>query len=224
MERRRSGRRNGEAWGVSTVNGKRRWRSRPRLRLAALLWVAGLACLLGACGGAAGDGTQSGAPLSKPPAAGGPDPGDLVQLAFPSTVGEIEALLAQIAEALSDDPSAQLVRGVDEYALSWRNGELSLSVRDVSTGSFFPVGSTAGDIVLLFASGADWEVLAAGQDGVLAWVEWKTVGTELSGDPYDTYALTWGEQQSPWLFMAAGRDRAGMAVAVGALISVLRAE
>ena len=48
------------------------------------------------------------------------------------------------------------------------------TVQDLDEGDFFPPDTNAGQLVALFAQGFDWEVLAAGREGDLAWVQFKT--------------------------------------------------
>ena len=49
----------------------------------------------------------------------------------------------------------------------------AVTVQDLAEGGFFPTDTNAGQFVALYARGSDWEVLAAGREGDLAWVQWK---------------------------------------------------
>ena len=72
-----------------------------------------------------------------------------------------------------------------------------VTVHDLTKGAFFPTDTNAGQFVALYAQGADWEVLATGREGDLAWVQWKTGGI---------YTMHWGNAPSSIVFQAMAND------------------
>jgi len=98
---------------------------------------------------------------------------------------------------------------------------LSASVLDLSQGDFFPAGTTAGDYVALFAQGFDWEVLAAGREGSLGWVQIKTtvIGRSVT---WDVYGLLWGNAPNSFVFSAKSIDPVELAAVVQAMVSAAR--
>lgn len=80
-----------------------------------------------------------------------------------------------------------------------------LSAVDVDV--FYPKDWTAENVIASFATGADWEVDDAGQDGDLSWVVWQTT---CSGEGVDgvqpIFSTTWGEAGSPIVFFAGSKD------------------
>ncbi len=85
-----------------------------------------------------------------------------------------------------------------------------LTVHDLTKGAFFPTDSNAGQFVALYAQGADWEVLAAGREGDLAWVQWKTGGI---------YTMHWGNAPSSIVFQALASDLRLLMALVEAMVS-----
>ena len=88
------------------------------------------------------------------------------------------------------------------------------SVQDLSEGDFFPADTTAGQLVALFAQGFDWELLAAGREGDLAWVRFKT-----SGVTRDVYGMLWGNAVSSVVFTTQASDPEDLTVLIEAMVS-----
>ena len=68
----------------------------------------------------------------------------------------------------------------------------------------------SGSFVALYAQGADWEVLAAGREGDLAWVQWKTSAI---------YMMHWGNAPSSIVFQAMANDLRLLMALVEAMVS-----
>ena len=90
------------------------------------------------------------------------------------------------------------------------NTVMGVTVHDLTKGAFFPTDANAGQFVALYAGGADWEVLAAGREGDLAWVQWKTG---------DIYAMHWGNAPSSIVFQAMANDLSVLMALVEAMVS-----
>ena len=90
------------------------------------------------------------------------------------------------------------------------NKVMVVTVHDLTKGDFFPTDTNAGQFVALYAKGADWEVLAAGRDGDLAWVQWKTGGI---------YMMHWGNAPSSVVFQATASDLRVLIALVEAMVS-----
>ncbi|MDA1189843.1 MAG: hypothetical protein O2854_09265 [Chloroflexi bacterium] len=97
-------------------------------------------------------------------------------------------------------------RGPERYAsFYFRPGSnlpnAQMLVLDVSTGDFFPAGSTAKDVIEIFKTGADWSVLSSGEDENLVWLEYHTTAS-IEGDPnvQQIYVAQWGHPNSNWVF------------------------
>lgn len=81
--------------------------------------------------------------------------------------------------------------------------------------------TTAGNIIALFAQGFDWEVLAAGRDGNLAWVQIKTASLT-DGVTRDIHGMLWGDAVSTLAFGAQANDSSGLEAVVQAMVSAAR--
>ena len=85
-----------------------------------------------------------------------------------------------------------------------------VTVHDLTKGAFFPTDANAGQFVALYAHGSDWEVLAAGREGDLAWVQWKTGGL---------YTMHWGNAPSSIVFQAMANDLGELMALAEAMVS-----
>ena len=85
-----------------------------------------------------------------------------------------------------------------------------VTVHDLTKGAFFPTDTNAGQFVALYAQGADWEVLATGREGDLAWVQWKTGGI---------YTMHWGNAPGSIVFQAMANDLRLLMALVEAMVS-----
>ncbi len=100
-------------------------------------------------------------------------------------------------------------------------GPVSLSARDLSAAGFLGADSTGGDAIATLATGAAGEVVTAGRDGQLAWVEWRTLRVSASGDRESGYAVAWGAADGPWLYTASADVRDDLLSAVGSFLAAL---
>ena len=91
--------------------------------------------------------------------------------------------------------------------------EIGVAVHDLAKGDFFPPDTNAGQFVAFYSGGADWEVLAAGREGDLAWVQWKTG---------PLYYMHWGNAPSSLVFQANASDLGVLMALVEAMISAAR--
>ncbi len=115
-------------------------------------------------------------------------PAGLGTVAWPNNVEESSALFESL-------PS-EIVMGV--------------TVHDLTKGAFFPPDTNAGQFVALYAQGSDWEVVAAGREGDLAWVHWKTG---------DIHIMQWGNAPSSVVFQAMANDPEELLALVEAMVS-----
>ncbi|MCH8831151.1 MAG: hypothetical protein IID00_00220 [Chloroflexi bacterium] len=97
-----------------------------------------------------------------------------------------------------------------EYGPEVPNKVIGVTVLDLTKGDFFPHDTNAGQFVALYAQSSDWEVVAAGQEGDLAWVQWKTG---------DIYAMNWGNAPSSIVFLAMANDLRVLMALVEAMVS-----
>ena len=88
--------------------------------------------------------------------------------------------------------------------------EIGVTVLDLTKGDFFPTDTNAGQFVALYAGGADWEVVAAGREGDLAWVQIKDD---------DIYMMQWGNAPSSIVFLAMANDLSVLMALVEAMVS-----
>ena len=89
--------------------------------------------------------------------------------------------------------------------------EIRVSVLDLAKGDFFPTDTKTGQFVAFYAQLPQWEVLAAGREGELAWVQWKTGGS--------IYMMQWGNAPSSIVFQAMANDLSVLMALVEAMVS-----
>lgn len=92
---------------------------------------------------------------------------------------------------------------------------------DFSQEGFFPADTIAGGFLAFFAQGFDWEVLAAGREGSLGWVEIKTTGTS-GGVTRDINGLLWGNTPSSVACNAQANDLGELVAVVQAMTAAAR--
>jgi len=97
-----------------------------------------------------------------------------------------------------------------EYGPEVPNKVIGVTVLDLTKGDFFPPDTNAGQFVALYAQSSDWEVVAAGREGDLAWVQWKTGGI---------YMMHWGNAPSSIVFQAMANDLSVLMALVEAMVS-----
>ena len=196
--------------------------------MAALLLV-----VLVGCGGEskpASSPTATSAPMAVEEGKGQPDfdllleapaPGGLGTVAWPSNFQEGSALFERLPSEIAGRRVRvrfeQLRLGVFSTTYgedpATFGDEMGLAILDLTKGDFFPTDTNAGQFVALYAQGSDWEVLAAGREGDLAWVQWKTG---------PLYYMHWGNAPSSLVFHANASDLGVLMALVEAMISAAR--
>lgn len=148
---------------------------------------------------------------------GVPAPHGISTLEWPSDAGEIEGLMERAAEATG----GRLEDSGEQLRVAIGATDSSHALQAMSWGQFEPGDPTAsqGLIILAFALGADWDVLAAAKDGNLVWVRWATTG---NGERFES--LMWGEPGNTWTFAATGPTREEVDAAAQALVGALATE
>ena len=189
--------------------------------MAALLLV-----VLVACGGESKPSpspTATSAPSPTPsptvtPAAVLPEasaPAGLGTVAWPNNFQESSALFERLpSEIAGHRIKARFEQsGLGVFSTTYEepnNEYMGVTVHDLTKGAFFPPDTNAGQFVALYAQGSDWEVVAAGREGDLAWVQWKTG---------DIYAMHWGNAPSSIVFQAMANDLSVLMALVEAMVS-----
>ena len=163
--------------------------------------------LAAACGEGARDDASDEA---SPPAAVG---ARLEGVTLPANGDEVVMLFVRLPEELDGEVRLQENVGrtgdaVVRATTVWGRGacnDMQMGAMDVSTGDFFPAGSTASEVIETFEHGSDWEVVGTGTSDGIAWVRFDTscqaspgaAGLHVSG-------VVWGEETTDWIFTASG--------------------
>ncbi len=145
-------------------------------------------------------------------------PAGLGTVAWPNNFQESSALFGRLPSEIAGHRIKARFQRVGLGVFSTTYGEvpetpntvMGMTVHDLTKGAFFPPDANAGQFVALYAQGADWEVLAAGREGDLAWVQWKTVGI---------YMMHWGNAPSSIVFQAMANDLRLLMALVDAMVS-----
>ena len=145
-------------------------------------------------------------------------PAGLGIVAWPNNIQESSALFGRLpSEIAGHRIKAQFEQsGLGVFSTTYEedpetpNTVMGMTVHDLTKGAFFPPDANAGQFVALYAGGADWEVLAAGREGDLAWVQWKTGGI---------YMMHWGNAPSSIVFQAMANDLSVLMALVEAMVS-----
>ena len=144
-------------------------------------------------------------------------PAGLGTVAWPNDFQESSALFERLPlEIAGHRIKARFEQsGLGVFATTYEDPEtpnkvMAVTVHDLTKGAFFPPDTNAGQFVALYAQGADWEVLAAGREGDLAWVQWKTSGI---------YTMHWGNAPSSIAFQAMANDLRVLMALVEAMVS-----
>lgn len=160
----------------------------------------------------------------------------LATVSLPEDFAGIAQLFEQFPAELADQPRVVMSNEQDDGVIA-AYGEidpgfgppLRLGAMNFSTGDFFPTDFSVADFVASAADPAfDYDAVAFGQDGTLAWVQAETmVGVEVNpqGTPASSrtiYTLAWGEAESSWLFTAAAFSSEGLDTLVSAFVATAR--
>ena len=147
-----------------------------------------------------------------------PAPAGLGTVAWLRNVQESSALFERLPSEIAGRRIRARFERVGVGIISTTYGEdpettgnvMAVTVHDLTAGAFFPPETTAGEFVALYAGGSDWEVLAAGREGDLAWVQWKTG---------PLYTMQWGNAPSSVVFQAMANDLRELMALVEAMVS-----
>ena len=145
-------------------------------------------------------------------------PAGLGTVAWPDKFQESSALFGRLpSEIAGHRIKARFEQSkLGAFSTTYENGPempnkvIGVTVLDLTKGDFFPRDTNAGQFVALFAQSSDWEVVAAGREGDLAWVQWKTG---------DIYAMHWGNAPSSIVFQAMANDLSVLMALVEAMVS-----
>ena len=158
-----------------------------------------------------------------------PAPMENSTVVWPSSVQDASALLERLPDEIAGHRLTERQGGLGDFRSDFNFGEdpetqepvLVARILDLAQGDFFPAGTTAGELVAFFAQGFDWEVLAAGREGSLGWVQIKTYSESL-GVTRDIYGLLWGNAPGSSVFNAQANNPAELAAVVQAMVSAAR--
>ena len=153
-------------------------------------------------------------------------PAELGTVAWPPDVQESSALFGRLPSEIAGHGIIARFDRIGPNRFDTTYGEdpqtndhvLWATVQDLAAGDFFPPGTSAGQFVALFAQGLDWEVLAAGREGDLAWVQFETTATT-GGVTRDIYAMFWGNDPSSVIFGAQANEPGELIALVEAMVS-----
>ncbi|MCI0801701.1 MAG: hypothetical protein J4N85_06925 [Chloroflexi bacterium] len=142
-------------------------------------------------------------------------PAGLGTVAWPNNIEESSTLFGRLpSEIAGHRINARFEQsGLGVFSTTYEEPNkaiMAVTVHDLTKGDFFPPDANAGQFVALYAKGADWEVLAAGREGDLAWVQWKTGGL---------YTMHWGNSPSSIVFQAMANDLMLLMALVEAMVS-----
>ena len=151
---------------------------------------------------------------------------------LPDDAASIAELFARLPAAVANEPrTSPLEDETDRITASYGEVDpgfgppLSLQVLDFTSGDFFPRDFTVADFVASAADTDDYDAVAFGQDGTLAWVQAETTAG-VAGDKPGTptvsrviHTLAWGEATGSWLFTAAAFSPEGLDALVGAFVA-----
>lgn len=144
-----------------------------------------------------------------------PAPGSLRDADLPADDDGIVALFVALPDELfgaAKELDTGRAGGIAaDYSIAARTTPVGFQAYDVPAsyyGDFLPE-PTADHVVALFASGADWEVEAAGHDAGRYWVEWSTTagGEGVEGEE-TIYSVVVGDAGSRWVFVVNAGDTA----------------
>ena len=164
-----------------------------------------------------------------PPA---PPPFGLADVALPNDPAAIRAFFERLPTSVAGQPRATpFIRAApDRLRASYGEDDpalghpLWLQALDVSTGEFFPAGSTAGQVAAEWALDPEaGDVDGYGRDGSLVW--FRTVTTARAEEPGSEaapertlYGLQWGQADDPWLFGAGANTPQRLEALVAAFV------
>ena len=140
-------------------------------------------------------------------------PAGLGTVAWPNNFQESSALFGRLPSEIAGHKIKERLeeskRGV--FSTTYEDDpEIGVAVLDLTKGDFFPPDTKTGQFVALNAQLPQWEVVAAGREGDLAWVQFK--------DDY-IYGMIWGNAPSSIVFLAMANDLSVLMALVEAMVS-----
>jgi hypothetical protein len=164
-----------------------------------------------------------------------PDPSSLAEAVAPHGIGEIAqpsdsdgitALFNNLpGSLLGEERTIEPISAGQLWATYGSTqplgcGMVGIQAMKVSEGGFYPQDWTAEHVVTVFASGADWDVTAAGRDGDLYWLLWETTcSSAVSPDEDSIFSATWGRAGDDWVYSAAASDPGGVDQLLAAFVT-----
>lgn len=176
---------------------------------------------------ATGPGSDTGEPAPEDPSDGPvpPDPSAIPEAAAPNGLGAVvlpddpdgvvDLLAALPAELLGGERELENVapgRIAATFTVAGRRcSDVGVQAFDLTASDGgFPENWRAEDLVALFASGADWDVEAAGRDESRYWVTFTTSCGEVGMEQDELVSsAAFGDEGSSWVFVVAAPDAAG---------------
>ena len=140
-------------------------------------------------------------------------PAGLGTIAWPNNFQEGSALFGRLPSEIAGHRIKARFEQVKLGAFSTTyedDPEIGVAVHDLAKGDFFPTDTNAGQFVALLAQLPQWEVVAAGREGDLAWVQFKDD---------DIYGMNWGNAPSSIVFQAMANDLSVLMALVEAMVS-----
>ncbi|MCH8799622.1 MAG: hypothetical protein IH963_01800 [Chloroflexi bacterium] len=144
-------------------------------------------------------------------------PAGLGTVAWPNNVQESSALIGRLPSEIAGHRIK--ARFEQEYKLGAfsttyeddpETPNMEIGVLDFTKGDFISPDTKTGQYVAYLAQLPQWEVVAAGREGDLAWVQFKDD---------DTYMMNWGNAPSSIVFIAMANDLSVLMALVEAMVS-----
>ncbi|MCH8799470.1 MAG: hypothetical protein IH963_01035 [Chloroflexi bacterium] len=143
-------------------------------------------------------------------------PAGLGTVAWPNNFQESSALFERLpSEFAGHRIKARFVQSkLGVFSTTYEDDpEIGVAVQDLAKGDFFPTDTKTGQHVAFLAQLPQWEVVAAGREGDLAWVHIKDD---------DIYMMQWGNAPSSIVFLAMANDLSVLMALVETMVSAAR--
>ena len=140
-------------------------------------------------------------------------PAGLGTIAWPNNFQESSALFERLpSEFAGHRIKARFVQSkLGVFSTTYGDDpEIGVAVQDLTKGDFFPTDTKTGQFVAYLSQLPQWEVVAAGREGDLAWVQFKDD---------DIYMMQWGNAPSSIVFLAMANDLSVLMALVEAMVS-----
>ena len=140
-------------------------------------------------------------------------PAGLGTVAWPNNFQESSALFGRLPSKIAGHKiKARFEQSkLGAFSTTYEDdSEIGVAVHDLAKGDFFPTDTNAGQLVALLSQLPQWEVVAAGREGDLAWVQFKDD---------DIYGMIWGNAPGSIVFQAMANDLSVLMALVEAMVS-----